>query len=63
MDDDKGNNEKRVVLTEKAKKWNLIKQITVKINSALNNVDFEKVWTLLQDMLKEIEKIGKLIEK
>lgn len=63
MDDDKGNNEKRVVLTEKAKKWNLIKQITVKINSALNNVDFEKVWNLLQDLLKEIEKIGKLIEK
>jgi hypothetical protein len=48
MDDDRGNNEKRVVRTEKDKKWNLIKDITVKINSALNNQDFEKVWNLLQ---------------
>lgn len=54
MDDDRGNNEKRVVLTEKKKKWNIVKEATNKINSALNNEDFEKVWSLLQDLLKEI---------
>jgi cyclopropane fatty-acyl-phospholipid synthase-like methyltransferase len=35
----------------------------VKINNALNIQDFERVWTLLQEILKEVEKMGKLIEK
>jgi hypothetical protein len=48
MDDDRVSNEKRFVRTEKDKKWNLIRDITVKINSALNNRDFEKVWSMLQ---------------
>jgi translation initiation factor 3 subunit C len=63
MDDDRGNNEKRVVRTEKDKKWNLIKDITAKITSALNNQDFEKVWNQLQELLKEIEKAQKIIDK
>lgn len=63
MDDDRNNNEKRVVRTEKEKKWNIVKDITIKINNALNNQDFEKVWNMLQDLLKEIEKMTKLIEK
>lgn len=61
--DEKFSNEKRVVRTEKDKKWNLIKDYTNKINVALNNQDFEKVWSLLQDLLKEVEKSSKLIEK
>ena len=50
--DDRFNNEKRVVKTEKEKKWNIIKDCTNKIGGALNNQDFEKVWALLQDLLK-----------
>ena len=61
--DDKFSIEKRVVRTEKDKKWNLIKDFTIKLNNALNNQDFEKVWSLLQDLLKEIEKSSKIIEK
>ena len=33
------------------------------IEGALNNQDFEKVWALLQEMLRQIEKSSKLIEK
>lgn len=61
MDDDRVSNEKRFVRTEKDKKWNLIRDITVKINSALNNRDFEKVWSMLQQLLTEVEKAKKLI--
>ena len=52
--DENYSNEKRVVRTEKDKKWNLIKDFTNKINNSLNNQDFQKVWSLLQDMLKEV---------
>lgn len=52
-----------MVRTEKDKKWNIVKDITVKITSGLNSQDYEKVWTLLQDLLKEIEKAKTLIEK
>jgi excinuclease UvrABC helicase subunit UvrB len=61
--DDRWSNQKRVVRTEKEKKWNIIKDLSNKINGALNNQDFEKVWAVLQDMLKEVEKSSKLIEK
>lgn len=54
MDDDRGNIKNRVVRTEKEKKWNIVKDITVKIASGLNNQDYEKVWACLQDLLKEI---------
>lgn len=47
--------------TEKEKKWIVIKDFTVKINNALNNQDFEKVWELLQELLREKEKSAKLI--
>jgi translation initiation factor 3 subunit C len=61
--DDRWSNEKRVVRTEKDKKWNIFKDFTNKINNGLNNQDFEKVWNVLQDLLREIEKSAKLIEK
>jgi hypothetical protein len=61
MDEGRGDNEKRVVRTEKDKKWNIVKDLTVKIGSGLNSQDYEKVWTLLQDLLKEIEKAKILI--
>lgn len=48
MDDYTGKNEKRVVRTEKEKKWTAIKDLTVKLGNALNSQDFEKVWDLLQ---------------
>ncbi len=54
---------KRVVRTEKEKKWMVIKDCANKIGTALNNQNFEKVWELLQELLKEVEKSAKLIEK
>lgn len=63
MDDYTGKNEKRVVRTEKEKKWTAIKDLTVKLGNALNSQDFEKVWDLLQQLLKEKEKAAKLIDK
>lgn len=63
MDDYTAKSGKRVVRTEKEKKWSAIKDLTVKIGTALNNEDFEKVWELLQELLKEKEKAVKLIDK
>lgn len=45
---------KRVVRTEKEKKWMVIKDCANKIGTALNNQNFEKVWELLQELLKEV---------
>ena len=50
--DERWNNKKREVKTEKEKKWNIIKDYTKKIDGGLNNQDFEKVWGLLQDLLR-----------
>jgi hypothetical protein len=59
--DERYTKEKRVVRTEKDKRWNTIKDFTVKINSALNSQDFERVWTILQELIKEVEKSSKII--
>lgn len=50
-------------MTEKEKKKALFKKMSQTVQVAMNNKDWDKVWDNLQDMLKEVEKSSKFIEK
>ena len=51
-DDDHETHVKRTVQTEKDKKWNIIKTLCTKINTYMNNQDYQKVWDNLEEALK-----------
>lgn len=50
-------------MTEADKKRAVFKKISNSITTAINNLDFDKAWDFVQDMLKEVDKSAKFIEK
>ena len=52
-----------MLLAESEKKKALFKKIAASITTKINNHDFDKAWDFLQEMLKEVEKSAKYIEK
>lgn len=63
METESSDDEKRVVRTEKDKRFGNMREVIRKIKDKMKNKDFKTLIDLFADLIKELDKAKKVVEK